>query len=286
VAFAEIEKFLDTPVKHYSSGMYVRLAFSVAAHLEPEILIVDEVLAVGDAAFQTKCLGKMSEASTQGRTVLIVSHNAAAVARLCSRALYLEDGKVTFDGAVAEAIARYLRQEVHVGSESIWSAAGSESRGDRARLRSVRVVDENGRTSPEADIRKPVGIEVASEVLQGGTVLFPSVHVSNGQGVELLASPDAGPPGDPGRLKSKGMHTATCWIPGDFLSEGRHFADVYLSRWNPTDVYVQQLRAVEFQVVDRRDGSGVRSDYPDPFPGLVRPRLSWTHSRQGPRPAE
>jgi lipopolysaccharide transport system ATP-binding protein len=108
VAFAEVEKFLDTPVKHYSSGMYMRLAFAVAAHLEPEILVVDEVLAVGDAAFQKKCLGKMGQVAEGGRTVLFVSHNLHAVNSLCTRALVLHGGKVLFDGTAAHGVARYM----------------------------------------------------------------------------------------------------------------------------------------------------------------------------------
>ncbi|HAA29508.1 MAG TPA: ABC transporter ATP-binding protein, partial [Cyanobacteria bacterium UBA8553] len=108
VAFAEVEKFLDTPVKHYSSGMYVRLAFAVAAHLEPEILIVDEVLAVGDAQFQQKCLGKMEAVGKEGRTVLFVSHNMAAVENLCQRAMVLHQGKVQYIGSQTEAITQYL----------------------------------------------------------------------------------------------------------------------------------------------------------------------------------
>ena len=109
VAFAEIDKFIDTPVKHYSSGMYVRLAFAVAAHLEPEILLVDEVLAVGDAAFQKKCLGKMSEVSRGGRTVVFISHNMAAVENLCDKGILLEEGRVTFSGDMKQAVDRYLQ---------------------------------------------------------------------------------------------------------------------------------------------------------------------------------
>lgn len=119
VAFAEIEKFIDTPVKHYSSGMYVRLAFSVAAHLEPEILLVDEVLAVGDAAFQTKCIGKMENVASEGRTVLFVSHNMSAVSELCKRGIYLENGEVNFIGDVKDAISNYIsstriKDNVHI----------------------------------------------------------------------------------------------------------------------------------------------------------------------------
>ena len=111
VAFAEVEKFLDTPVKRYSSGMYVRLAFSVAAHLEPEILVVDEVLAVGDVEFQKKCLGKMQDVSEEGRTILFVSHNMAAISSLCNKGIYLIDGKVDFIGKVDEAIKRYMQKK-------------------------------------------------------------------------------------------------------------------------------------------------------------------------------
>src|SRR5206468_9107142 len=108
VDFAEVERFLDTPVKRYSSGMYVRLAFAVAAHLEPEILVVDEVLAVGDAAFQQKCIGKMGDVARSGRTVVFVSHNMQAVTQLCSRAILLDHGSIVFDGASVDGVEKYL----------------------------------------------------------------------------------------------------------------------------------------------------------------------------------
>jgi lipopolysaccharide transport system ATP-binding protein len=139
VAFAEIERFLDTPVKRYSSGMYVRLAFAVAAHLEPEILLVDEVLAVGDAAFQRKCLGKIGEVAREGRTVLFVSHNLAAIESLCSRALLLREGSVQFDGPSSAAVAAYterggaVRPEVLLGDDAVRQGTGE------GRLASVRI---------------------------------------------------------------------------------------------------------------------------------------------------
>jgi len=123
VAFAEVDRFLDTPVKRYSSGMYVRLAFAVAAHLEPEILIVDEVLAVGDAEFQRKCLGKMEQVAGHGRTVLFVSHNIAAVQRLCSRGIYLQQGRIVAQGASHEVIDRYLRDTSSPSGKSRWNYA-------------------------------------------------------------------------------------------------------------------------------------------------------------------
>ena len=116
VAFSELEKFIETSVKWYSSGMYVRLAFSVAAHLEPEILMMDEVLAVGDAAFQQKCLDKMHEIRQQGRTILFVSHDMAAITRLCKRVVLLEKGRITFDGGPREVVKRYLSSSWKTGA--------------------------------------------------------------------------------------------------------------------------------------------------------------------------
>jgi len=137
VAFAEIEQFLDTPVKRYSSGMYMRLAFAVAAHLEPEILLVDEVLAVGDAAFQKKCLGKMGEVSSQGRTVLFVSHNMGAVSQLCCRCILLERGCLTVDGIPTEVISRYVSSTSQVGDGTEWERTGS----GKVRVRTVSLLD-------------------------------------------------------------------------------------------------------------------------------------------------
>ncbi len=160
VAFAEIEKFLDTPVKRYSSGMYVRLAFAVAAHLEPEILVVDEVLAVGDAEFQRKCLGKMSEVAGGGRTVLFVSHNMQAVTALCRRAIILRRSAKTFDGGVHEAIRNYLATERHTGGQH-WKRATS-NRLDSAGFEelSVSIVG----AQPEGMLFCSIRVRVASRV--------------------------------------------------------------------------------------------------------------------------
>src|SRR6266436_1722149 len=145
VAFAEVEKFIDTPVKHYSSGMYVRLAFGVAAHLDPEILLVDEVLAVGDAAFQKKCLGKMGEVAREGRTVLFVSHNMAAIENLCGRAILLADGQVSYEGGVDECVAAYLDSGImsHEGDVDLTSHATRRSDA-LPLLKRVRLLDKDG----------------------------------------------------------------------------------------------------------------------------------------------
>src|SRR6266545_174606 len=160
VAFAEIDKFLDTPVKHYSSGMYMRLAFAVAAHLEPEILLVDEVLAVGDAEFQAKCLGKMGAVASEGRTVLFVSHNLAAITRICPRSILLDGGRVLCDGPSHKTTSAYLKSGHGTTAERVWTDLAAAPGDDIVRLAAVRVRAENGDIREALDIRKPVGLEL------------------------------------------------------------------------------------------------------------------------------
>lgn len=180
IDFSEVEKFLDTPVKHYSSGMYVRLAFAVAAHLEPEILIVDEVLAVGDAEFQKKCLGKMQDVSTkEGRTVLFVSHNMGAIQSLCDRALLVSNGEVTFDGEVKDAVSQYLhapKPQAHVGTLDGMMREGT----GEARIMSVGF--ENDQSKPQTHFRmgEPVNIVVQAN--------FPKEIVNPTFGVNIETS--------------------------------------------------------------------------------------------------
>src|SRR5688572_13846393 len=157
VAFSEVETFIDTPVKHFSSGMYLRLAFAVAAHLDPEILLVDEVLAVGDARFQRKCLDKMEDVRQAGRTVLFVSHNMPAVTRLCPRTILLEDGTISFDGPSAEAVGIYLGSGIGTNAARVWTDLSTAPGNEIVRLCSVRVRSEAGEICESVDIRKPVG---------------------------------------------------------------------------------------------------------------------------------
>ncbi len=177
VAFAEIDRFLDTPVKRYSSGMYVRLAFAVAAHLQPEILLVDEVLAVGDTAFQRKCLGKMSEVSSAGRTILFVSHNLVAVEGLCGRALLLERGRLTFDGPVREGLSRYMA--AHGGLETQGLAARADRTGCGAlRFTGVRLLTDDGEPASCLTTGGDAWLELEYESAAGRALR--DVHVSMG----------------------------------------------------------------------------------------------------------
>lgn len=277
VAFSEIEKFLDTPVKHYSSGMYMRLAFSVAAHLEPEVLIVDEVLAVGDAGFQKKCLGKMREAGESGRTVLFVSHDMNAMTRLCDRAIWLHEGRVQRDGPTATVVGDYLHEQSRTGAERFWEDAAASPGNNIARLRGVRVCDESGATTPAPDIRKEIRIEMTYDVLTAGKTLVPNMHFYNDQGVCIFISHDWNS-GWRDRPRSIGSYKSTVCIPGNFLAEGTVSVTAVLTTYEPLVVHFSEPDVVTFNVVDSLDGDSARGDYAGVLPGVVRPVLEWETS--------
>ena len=274
VAFAEVEKFIDTPVKHYSSGMYLRLAFAVAAHLEPEILLVDEVLAVGDARFQRKCLNKMQEVGQQGRTVLFVSHNMPAVTRLCERTILLGEGRVICDGPSHDVVGVYLNSGLGTTACREWPDINKAPGNDIVRLSAVRVHSQNGGTSGAVDIRNPVGIDMDFEVLQSGTVLVPNFHFYNEEGVYVFIAHDCDPAWRH-RPRPAGKFTSTAWIPGNLLAEGSLIVGAAVSTHNPLAVHFYERDAVAFQVIDGVEGDSARGDYGGRMPGVVRPMLRW-----------
>ena len=275
VEFSGVETFIDTPVKRYSSGMYVRLAFAVAAHFEPEILFVDEVLAVGDAEFQARCLGRMEEFGNSGRTVIFVSHNMQAVAQLCDRAILLEGGRLVREGPSEEVVAYHLQTSAGAGSTRTWSA--HEAPGDDlVRLRSVRIVDEDGDSVDYVDVRRPVGIELAFTVLHGGgPPVVPKLKVTTAGRVAFNAMDidprwhDPAPPGD---------YVATAWIPGNLMNEGLVSVDAAVCSIDSPKLHhhVSVHEAVSFHVQDPTEGDSSRGTFTGQWRGVVRPLLDWT----------
>ncbi|MBM4423653.1 MAG: ABC transporter ATP-binding protein [Chloroflexi bacterium] len=274
VAFAELEKFIDTPVKRYSSGMYMRLAFSVAAHLEPEILVVDEVLAVGDVEFQKKCLGKMGNVAEEGRTVLFVSHNMPAITALCSRAILLKQGAVAADGYSHDVVGEYLVGGRETMAEKVWPATDMPGN-EIVRLRAARVVTEEGEAREAFDIRRPIGVEIEYEVLQAGHVLVPNVHFYTEAGVLAFVAGDQDPDWKR-HPRAIGCFVSTVWVPGNFLSEGQMFVDVAVTTVKPKRVHFHERSALAFHVVDSLAGDTARGDFTGHYPGVVRPLLKWT----------
>ena len=265
VDFAEIEKFLDTPVKRYSSGMQVRLAFAVAAHLEPEILIVDEVLAVGDVQFQKKCLGKMSEVATGGRTVLFVSHNMTAVQTLCRRAILLDEGRNILDDETSKTVSRYLRTAISSQHDQFWDSPESAPGNDQARLRLARLVAEDGTPFGEITIRTPLRLEFEFWNFEPGAELNLTIHLYNLDGSCVFAS------GSDAERHPAGIIRGACHIPANFLNDGVYRASLMIVKDRSVGVYALE-DAIVFDVSDvGREGA-----WYDKWPGAVRPNLRWT----------
>ena len=275
VAFAEVDKFLDTPVKRYSSGMYVRLAFAVAAHLDPEILLIDEVLAVGDAEFQKKCLGKMSEVARAGRTVLFISHNMAAITRLCHRGIVLDQGVVQLDTDATEAAKAYLHSSHGNSAERSWPDAKSAPGDAVARLRAVRVFSDTQATDT-VDIRRPVVVEMEFWNFVDGADLVGAFSFFDEQGSLLFASADWHEPKWGSKQRPAGLYKASCTVPGNFFAEGQIRICTEVSTRHPAyEVHVLEHDAVAFLVVDKREPGSVAAGWSRPIPGLVRPLLNW-----------
>jgi len=274
VEFSGIKKFIDTPIKRYSTGMKVRLAFSVAAHLEPEILIIDEVLAVGDAEFQRKCLGKMEHVGQHGRTVFFVSHNMPAVSRLCSRAVLLDQGKVLADGPPNEIINKYLTAGVGTNAARLWDDPAKAPGGKIARLRAVRVLTEEGDLVESIEVTKAIRVEMDYEVLEADYVLLPHFHFFNQEGVHLFPTLEQATEWSK-RPRPVGNYTSRVSIPGNFFAEGNIYVAPALITQPHTEVQFRETEAVSFQVVDTFSGTSARGGYTGRLDGVMRPLLPW-----------
>lgn len=269
VEFAEIGAFIDTPVKHYSSGMYVRLAFAVAAHLEPEILLVDEVLAVGDTSFQKKCLGKMGEVTTErGRTIFFVSHNMAAIRSFCKRAVLIEDGRLTLEGLSAEVISRYLSAGAPEGghAEIVWS--GESPGNPEICLRAIRLLNETGSLQSIFEADKPIVVEIEYEVKQRlrGIRFHLSFFTQDGA-LAFMATDHI----YRGEIQQPGRFKTVCTVPGKLLNRRIYVIGVACSipgqRW-----LIAEGQYLSLEVT----GAGNQgSHFPERWPGAVCPQTEW-----------
>jgi lipopolysaccharide transport system ATP-binding protein len=273
VAFAEVERFIDTPVKHYSSGMHVRLAFAVAAHLEPEILLVDEVLAVGDTDFQKKSESKMRNVAREGRTVVLVSHNMIAVSMICDRAILLRGGELVASGPTREIISRYRASDSTHTAEVTWADDNAPSN-EFVRLLAVRACDPKGEPGFDLDIDKPISLEMEFEIVQA-TTLVPTFHVYAESGLLLFGVHDTD-----GAMwhtvYEPGIYRAGCRIPGNLLQDGQYYVTLILDK-NPNIPFSPTLvvgDVVSFRVHD----TGVaRGGFKRDWLGVMRPILAWRH---------
>lgn len=280
VAFSEVEKFLDTPVKHYSSGMYVRLAFAVAAHLDPEVLIVDEVLAVGDAQFQKKCLGKMKDVAGAGRTVLVVSHQMNTITGLCDRGIMLQRGSVLFDGSAPEAVLRYQSVGGSIrGSTLDADEVGRTIGNDYARLHRAWTSTLSGEPAGAFDLEEPIQVWMEYSVLKPGKLqTYPNFHFFDEKGDYLFVSAGMTKENEVA-LNRPGRWIASCTVPGGLLNTGSFSVGVAVTTMNPgLQVAFFERDALMFQVTEDIPANldTKRMGYAGPMPGTLRPSFPWT----------
>jgi len=266
VAFSGVEKYIDTPVKRYSSGMYVRLAFAVAAHLEPEILIVDEVLAVGDADFQKKCLGKMKDVSAEGRTVLFVSHNMEAVKNLCDRAILLEQGKITIDASPSEVIAHHLSRNTTRNWEVSYPKALAPGN-EWVRLKSAKIVPGLSEDTKVVTVKSPIQIELEywNECKDVATNLSLHLFAATGECVFNIITQLPVP------VLDKGAYLASCLIPGNLLNTGVFSISFMVVKDTSVPLYNFE-HVLTFEVEEEREAT----NWHGKFPGFVRPNIEFT----------
>lgn len=279
VAFSEVEKFVDTPVKRYSSGMYLRLAFAVAAHLEPEILVVDEVLAVGDAEFQKKCLGKMGDVAQQGRTVLFVSHNMSAILRLTQETIVLRKGRLVKRAPTQEAVDFYLASGQAETGERVWEPDEIPAAAAPFRPVALRIKNKDGRVIDTVRSTEPVTIEWEYRLDAPLTGLRVGMYLSTMRGEYVLTAFDVD---DPKQYEAFGARVAghylsRCVLPADLLNEGRYSLGVNASSFGVRRYFMDES-ALSFNV----DISGAPgTQWPELRHGPIRPRLDWTIERLG-----
>jgi lipopolysaccharide transport system ATP-binding protein len=279
VDFSEVGQFIDTPVKRYSSGMYLRLAFAVAAHLEPEILVVDEVLAVGDAEFQRKCLGKMSDVAQQGRTVLFVSHNMSAILRLTQETIVLEKGSMLMRGPSPKAVDYYLSTGFSKMGERTWTAEEVPASAAPFKPLALRVKNSKGKISDSLRSAEAITLECEYKLDSAVTGLRVGVYLLSTRGELVFTSFDT----DEAALYEKyptrtaGHYISSCSIPADLLNEGRFVVGVNASSFR-VKRYFQDEQALTF-TVDAAGAPGMQ--WPEPRLGPIRPRIDWKIEQVG-----
>jgi lipopolysaccharide transport system ATP-binding protein len=274
VAFAEVERFVETPIKRYSSGMNLRLAFSVAAHLEPEVLVVDEVLAVGDAEFQRKCLGKMGDVARQGRTVLFVSHDMSAILRLTEESLLLEAGQIALRAPSQQVVDTYLASGLASQGQVFWEPSDPRVQTARPfRPLALRVLDGAGKPTGRVLSAEPFSVEFEYELEQDTKALRVGLYLFTSRGEPVFTSFDTDDPQDFERLavRRAGRYRSRCGIPSDLLNEGRFVLGVNASAFRVRSFFTDE-HALSFSV----DGTGAPgSQWAEPRRGPLRPALSW-----------
>ncbi len=277
VDFSGVERYIDTPVKRYSSGMYVRLAFAVAAHLEPEILIVDEVLSVGDIEFQNKCLGKMKNVAGQGRTVLFVSHNMSAMKALCSRAVFLKKGLLVLDDTTNKVVDEYMVSENAQKGIVVFENDDTSSFLDgKVFLKKIQLTDKFGKNKTSFDVKESFFIDLELEVLKEKYSISVHFYLKNQTGTQVMVAMDNNYSPYKQNPISAGTHRYKLKIPENFLNEGNYFVEAVICTNPTTQYYIAKSDCLYFTLTDDMSELGVRGDWQREWPdAVIRYNFEW-----------
>lgn len=274
VDFSGCERYIDTPVKRYSSGMMVRLGFAVAAHLDPEILVVDEVLAVGDAEFQKKAIGKMQDVSKgEGRTVLFVSHNMAAVRNLCKTGILLENGLTKKIGIISEVIDEYLSEEETLESHVVFD--GNNAPGTKTiKLRHIQLINENEKPINYGYITSAIGICVDYEVTEDTSAFTHGLNIFDISGTHLFTSHDN--TYTDSKNVRKGFYRTIAWIPANLLQCRDYYLTFAFMRYSPFQVLYHSPNLIKIHMIDDLNAPTRTENYNEDLPGMIRPIINWS----------
>jgi lipopolysaccharide transport system ATP-binding protein len=274
IDFSGCERYIDTPVKRYSSGMTVRLGFAVAAFLEPEILVVDEVLSVGDAEFQKKAIGKIKEVSSgEGKTVLFVSHNMDSILRLCNSCILLQKGTIALKGKTEEIVDYYITEISKTSSIKVYDNITNSPGDETVRLRTAKVIDSDYKNVQNIFIDEKVGIEFEFVVLHDNAKIVCSFNLYNNKEVHILSSHDSF---NKEQIYNKGVYKSVIWIPGNMLSEGLMMCGLAAMSYNPFIIHFHDVNPIAFNVIDKNSPNTARGEqYTGYIPGVIRPILEW-----------
>jgi len=278
IAFSGVEKYIDTPIKHYSSGMIMRLAFSVASQLDTEIVMIDEVISVGDIAFQKQCLAKIWQITREGRTVLFVSHNMQALRKLCNRCVLLEHGEIQMDGDVHEVVAEYLNRYIVIPETINYSSIDHCPGNDTIRLLSVRICDSTYQTVKQIKSDQRVGVEIEYVILKGDTKPSVIIQFYNSEWVLLFEANDMASSQNPKTFSTSCKIKQICWVPDNLMNESRILINITIAHLFPIyKEHVTMREIVSFEVIAQDSSHDYLNQYGIKWPGIIRPKLEWEY---------
>lgn len=277
IGFANLEKFVDVQVKHYSSGMFMRLAFAVAAHVEPEILLLDEVLAVGDFEFQKRCIEKIEQLARAGHTIILVSHDLARIEKHCQRAIWLEGGQIKMDDTADIVTKALINSAADYAAAIEWKDKNVEYESPFVRLRQMRIVDENHQPIKQIDLTKPFGVEIKFDVLTNEHLIVPRVEFTDGLNTLLFCAYETDSEWHH-KNRLRGQHVCTAWIPANLFGDGQIGIGVSIFSFRPWTIHFEASNLLRVDVVSGSAKLTARGHFEGHIPGLIRPLLKWTNS--------